>query len=151
MKKFKYRLESLLGIKKHIEKEKQKAHAYAMNQVQEQLDALDSIDLTRANTLIDQRSVMSGRISLARALVYSRYIMKLKKDRLTGDGLLSAYEEAAEKKRIELVEASRERQTYDKLKDKLKERYLKEMVHEERKQSDEIATICFVRKSSNPD
>lgn len=151
MKKFKYRLESLLKIKRHLEKEKQKAHAHAMNQVQDQLDALDSIDLTRVTTLNDQRKVMSGRISLAEALVYSRYIMKLKKDRLTGDGLLSAYEKSAEKKRVALVEASRERQIYNKLKEKLKERYVKDQVHEERKQADEIATTCFVRNSSNCD
>ena len=148
MKKFKYRLESLLKIKNHIEKEKQKTHAHATKQVQDQLGALDSIDQTRRNTINDQRQIMSGRISLAEALVYSRYILKLKKDRFTGDSLLSAYEKAAEEERDELVEDSRERKIYDKLKEKLQERYSKSNVLEERKQDDEIATTCFVRSSA---
>jgi flagellar FliJ protein len=148
MKKFKYRLESLLKIKEHIEKEKQKAHAYAMKRVQDQLAELDDIERTKMDTLEGQRVAMTGRISLAEALVYSRYIMKLKKDRVTGDGMLNAFEKAAEKKRGELVEASRERQIYEKLKEKLKERYIKEHALDERKQADETATTRFVRNSS---
>lgn len=151
MKKFKYRLESLLKVKEHLEKEKQKSHAHAMKQVQDQLDALDSIDHTRLQTIDDQRKIMSGRISLAEALIYSRYILKLKKDRLTGDGLLAVYEKAADGKRVELVEASRERKIYDKLKEKLKERYIKNQSHEENKQADETATTCFIRNSTNFD
>ena len=151
MKKFKYRLESLLKVKAHIEKEKQKAHAHATKQVQDQLGALDSIDRTRIQTMDDQRRVMSGRISMAEALIYSRYIMKLKRDRFTGGNMLDALEQAAEKKRAELVEASRERQIYDKLKEKLKERYVKDHAHEEKKQADETATTCYIRNSANFD
>ena len=149
MKKFKYRLESLLKVKEHIEKEKQKAHAYAMKRVQDQLAELDEIERTKLDTLEGQRVAMTGRISLAEALVYSRYLMKLKKDHITGDGMLRAFEKTAENKRVELVEASRERQIYEKLKEKLRERYIKEHNLEERKQADETATTCFVRNSTD--
>ncbi len=148
MKKFKYRLESLLKIKEHIEKEKQKALAHAMGKVSEQQNSLDSIDKDRVGTLDGQRSTLSGRISLAEALVYSRYLLKLKRDSFQGGELLSVLENKAEDRRVELVGASRERQIYDKLKEKLKERHISDLKEAERKQVDEMATTHFIRNRS---
>lgn len=148
MKKFKYRLESLLKIKEHIEKEKQKAHAHALNGVAQQKDSLSSIDHHRLTTLDGQRDIMRGKISLAEALIYSRYLLKLKRDSFQGGELLSVLEKKAENRRAELVEASRERQIYDKLKEKLRERYLGELRSVERAQADETATTCFIRKNA---
>jgi flagellar FliJ protein len=146
MKKFRYRLQPLLDIRAHAEKERQKAHALSLQQVQDQTQQLVGIAAGREETLDHQREIQSRSLSLAELLVCSRYLLKLKKDTLAGQELLRALQREAEKKRTELVEASKERKVFEKLKEKQQERYYKAAEAEERKEADEIANTSYLRK-----
>ena len=95
MKKFRYRLESLLKVKEHIEREKQKEHAGALSQVHQQQRQLNRIDRSKDTTLNGQRSGMLGRLSVAEMLICSRYLVKLKKDMLSGSELLKVLRQKA--------------------------------------------------------
>ena len=88
MKKFKYRLQALLRAKEHIEKERQKNHAVALQKVYNQADELDQIDNSRQENLLAQRSQMKHDFSVAEMLIYSRYLAKLKRQELAGNELL---------------------------------------------------------------
>jgi flagellar export protein FliJ len=147
MKQFKYRLEALRKLKKHREREKQKHFAEALARVQRQKDDLADLAATRRSQLDSQRDRLAGRISVADMLVYSRYLLKLKRDQLTGEGLLGGFEQQAESRRGELVEASKERQIQDKLKQRQLERFNAEIRSLVNKETDEIAISSYRRKT----
>ena len=74
MKRFSYRLEPLLKVKAHREKEKQRDHAEALQRVYAQKDKLGEIDGQREQTVTHQRTSMTGKLSLAELLICSRYL-----------------------------------------------------------------------------
>ncbi len=139
MKKFKYRLEPILNVKSHVEKERQKEHSVAVEKVMSQKDHLAQLDTNRESILERQRIRLSGRLSIAELLICSRYLLKLKRDSLAGVGLLRGLEKEAEAQHQALIKASRERQIYEKLKEKQLARFLKEVERLESKETDEIA------------
>lgn len=143
MKKFKYRLEALLRAKEQIEKERQKQHATALQQVYNQQQDLKRIDQSTSTTISQQRRGMTGSMSVAEMLVYCRYILKLKRDMLAGGELLKALEETEQKKRQSLVKASKERKVYEKLKERRREQFNDDVRSQTTKENDEIALNSF--------
>lgn len=139
MKKFRYRLESLLKVKAHLEKEAQKEHAVAREKVLDQQERLGDIRKQRESTVGAQRSRLTGNLSVAGLLVCSRYLVKLKKDLLSGSEVLRGLEIETDKKRQELIDAARQREIYEKLKEKQRKDYYEEFNRVERKETDEIA------------
>ncbi|MCK4373036.1 MAG: flagellar export protein FliJ, partial [candidate division Zixibacteria bacterium] len=118
MKKFKYRLQALLKVKEHIERERQREHASAVQKVHQQSNELDRLDRSRDSNVSQQRDQMKENLLVAEMLVYSRYLARLKRERLAGTELLKALEEEREKKRTDLVEAAKERRVLEKLKER---------------------------------
>ena len=144
-KKFKFRLEPLLKIRQHREKERQREHSVAVQEVAKQKQQLQDIDHERLGTLEHQRQRLTGRLSIAEALVCSRYLVKLKRQRMAGTGLLHGMEREAEKKRQKLVEAARERKIYELLKEKQQLRHRQGLEKQDQKQLDEVAVMAFRR------
>ncbi len=149
VKRFRYRLEPLLKIRQHREKERQKEHAAAIQQVLKQKLELTAIDRCRLDTLDHQRLQQVGKFSIADALVCSRYLVKLKRERMAGNGLLHGLEKEAEKKRRKLVDAARERKIYEMLKDKQQLRHRQAIEKQEQKELDEVAIVAFRRNKQN--
>ena len=147
MKRFKYRLQSLLNVKSHVEKEKQKEHAAALQQVHNQQRQLTEVGHRRTNTFSAQRGLQKDRITLAELLVCTRYLVKLKKDTVVGNELLRGFEKNAEEKRQDLVEASKQRKIYEKLKEKQLDRFYKEVKMMETKETDEVANTSYLRST----
>ena len=144
-KKFKFRLAPLLKLREHREKERQKEHAAAMGKLHKQMRANDSLDTERVNTLDYHRTGLAGRISMAEALICSRYIMKIKRQRLAGEELAHALQKEAEKKRVRLIEAARDRKIFELLKEKQQLRHRHGLEMQEQKELDEVATAPFQR------
>ncbi|MBN1212270.1 MAG: flagellar export protein FliJ [candidate division Zixibacteria bacterium] len=144
MKKYKYRLETLLKVKSQKEKEKQREHAEALRKVYEQKERLTQIDSRRRDNLGRQRQVQEGgKFSVVDMLFYTRYFLKLKRETLAGGELLRGLQRKSEEKRQALVRAAKERKIYEKLKEKQKKKYDDEMETAEKKELDEIATNSF--------
>lgn len=148
MKQFTYRLEPLLKVKAHLEKEKQRDLAEALQRVYAQKAQLGEIDTHREQTVEHQRESMTGKLSLAELLVCSRYLTRLKKDAVAGQELLRGYERKADEKREKLVEATKEKKIYEKLKEKQQDEFMKSVEELERKENDEIAGNCYRRNKA---
>ena len=146
MKKFKYRLETLLKVKSQIEKEKQRDHAEALRKELEQKERLNEIDRKRRANMGRQRKAQEGSISIVDMLFYTRYFLKLKKETVAGSELLRGLQRTSEEKRQALVEASKERKIYEKLKEKQQKKYDDKIEMAEKKELDEIATNGFCYK-----
>jgi len=143
MKRFKYRLQPLFNVKSHIERERQKEHALAVEKIMLQKEQLSQVDAQRESTLTKQRAGLLGRITITEMLVYSRYLLKLKRTTLAGIETLRGLKTNAEEKRQVLVEASKERQIYEKLKEHQQDRYNKESARQEQKETDEVAITGY--------
>ena len=149
MKKFRYRLEPILRLKAHKEKEEQKIHAAAVKKIVDQKNCLAAIDGDRKANQSHLRNYLTGPVSLFRLSTYSRYFLKLKKDELTGNELLKAFQKNAEEKRLKLVEATKQRKIYEKIKERRHEEYIKDYELISQKENDEIASQSLQHKKSS--
>ena len=146
MKKFKYRLEPILKIKSHAEKQRQKEHAATLQQVNRQKEQLSEIDAERENTFAFQRTRLQGPIQTQQLLAASRYLVRLKRDTMTGTELLRGLERESERKRKLLVQAAKERKIYEKLRERRQAKFNQEVESQDRKALDELAVVTFVHR-----
>ncbi len=139
MKKFRFRLQTLLKIREQTEKDKQKAHAAVLHQVNNQEANLGTIRAEANRTTAQQQSRMIGRIQPNQVLGWTRYNHKLRRDTLVGKELLVALEKSAEQKRLELVEASKHRKIFENLRDRQRGNFDKDLEARTTKENDEIS------------
>ena len=149
MKKFKYRLEPLLKLKAYREKEEQKVHAAALQKVYSQENSLVNINSDRSDNQKRLRNVQSGKLDLSLLSSYSRYFVKLKKDEFIGREMLKVFKKDTEEKRLKLLEATKQRKIYDKLKEKHHENYTHELEQLIQKEQDEIAVQITRQKKDS--
>jgi flagellar protein FliJ len=143
MKKFNFRLEKLLQLKAHIEKEKQKILSQATQKVVDQEGALSEIGSSRKNVQQEQRSFLLGSINTNMMSIFSRYYLKLKKNELVGREMLGALRKDQEAKRQELVKATRTKKIYEKLKERKQAEFNSEYQRQLQKEQDEIASLML--------
>ena len=148
MKKFRFRMKALLKMKEHIEKEKQKILALSEKKVMNQKNKLDETEQQSQNTKQDQTLKSQKPFIVAEMLIYSRFIHRLKRDKLLGEQMLNVLEKDKTNKRQELLEAARERKKYAKLKEKQQEQYYAEIDKDIAKEADEIAVNSFRLKKN---
>ncbi len=139
MKKFRYRLQALLKVKEHIEKEKQKEHAVALQHVHDQQDRIEKLGDDKNTTVERQRQAMIGKLSVAEMLVFGRYLLNLKKEQMAEEEILKASRKVESGKREKLLQATKERKIYDKHKEKQLGKFGEEVRLQETKESDETA------------
>lgn len=148
MKKFRYRLAPLLTVREHTEKQRQKEHAQALQQVYDQQQMLQQTARRIRETVAAAQAADSDRPNVVLAQMASRYVAKLRRDSINGTELLRAYQTEAERRRLLLVEATKEKRKLEKYRDKLKERYYRELDLVERKELDEVAGRAFVHRQA---
>ncbi|RKX24900.1 MAG: flagellar export protein FliJ [Candidatus Zixiibacteriota bacterium] len=149
MKKFRFRLDRILQLKAHAEKEKQKIFGMAVRKVVDQESELKALDNIRTDTQNNQRRRLSGGLDIPMMSSYSRYYLLLKKKELGGLELLKAYKKDQEEKRRELVEAAREKKTFEKLKENKFDSYRKDVELNLQKEQDEIASQMLAYSKSS--
>lgn len=143
MKKFRYRLEPVLKIRSHVEKQRQKEHATALQQVLVQKEKLAAIEGERNATADYHRGKLVGQLRTSELLAASRYLVKLKRDTITGSELLRGLEREAEIRRQRLVEATKQKKIHEKLKERKQKQFNEDIELQEKKQLDEIAVNSF--------
>jgi len=158
MKKFKYRLQPLLKAKQHLERERQKKLAQALNGVHKQQNSpfvndtelgavqlvlVDQLGLENQAVLDRQRGKMAGQLKVSGLLAFSRYLLRIKKDSLATQELLKVFEREAASRQSQLLQATRERKRYELLKEKLQVKHNTEARRVETREDDETALNSF--------
>jgi len=146
MKKFQYRLEPLLKVKSEIEKQKQKELADVQRRVVAQREKIEINLKNNLSTQDSQRQKLSGKVSVAEMLIYTRHLMKLKRQKLADKEMLRILDGEFEKKRQSLLAATVERKKFDRLKEIQKLKHLAEFTRQEALQSDEHGRISHLNK-----
>lgn len=143
MKKFKYRMEPLLKMKEHQEKEKQKLLAAIQKKRMRQESEISEIQNKQNDVVEHKKNKTDKSFTVAEMLVCSRYLYKLKKDQLVNTELLKAIGKDEEEKRKQLLHAAQERKKYEKLKEKQQAKFYDEVKSLDEKESDETALNIF--------
>ncbi|UCG61960.1 MAG: flagellar export protein FliJ [Candidatus Zixiibacteriota bacterium] len=147
MKRFRYRLQALLKMKEHIEKERQKELAASSQQVRSKEEELDLVQKNRDRTFEFQRNEILQSFTVAEMLVISRYLHKLKRETVVGKELLRVLKVEEEKRRRKLLDASRERKKYEKLKEKQQQKHYDNARSAITKEMDETAVSTYRQKA----
>jgi len=137
-KRFRFRLQNVLRYRQRLEEKAKKDLALAQRDLIEQQRRLDRLWSERAEQQARLASKAVARLDMSEVMSYHSYIYAIEA-RLRREGLeLVRREAAAEKKRLELVEASRAKRALEILREKRFGEYLKYLDSEERKALDEI-------------
>ena len=94
-----------------------------------------------------QRDDAQSHFTVAEMLVISRYLHKLKRDTILGQEVLKALKKEEDAKRRELLEATRERKKYEKLKEVQQDKHNSEIETVLAKENDETGVNTFRQKT----
>lgn len=150
MKKFQFRLQRLLQLKEHAKAEKQKQLAKAersrrMEEAHKQM--LEERMQQEISELIrTQSNVLS--VERRRRSVY--YQHRLLTNLKTQTAAVANAREREERRRSELIEATRQEKVYHKLRERQEARYREECDRQEQKDTDEIASNTARRGNKSP-
>ena len=146
MKKFQFKLESVLKIRKQAEQEALIDLQEAESQLKKILDHIASLEKEILETETSLRSQARQALSAQEIAYHSSYIQltRVKIEKMQ-DNMLRAKNNVEEKRQI-AVKAMQERKMIEKLKEKRYSQWEKEIVEKERSQLDEIGTMRHSKK-----
>lgn len=148
MAKFKFKLETVLKVKVRVEELRQRELRYAENQRDQAQRQLMLRQAEVAQALSNFREDLTRRIDVREAVNYDRFIRFLNKQVELAAAHLAECERLVAEARDKLIEAAKERQILEKLKEKAYEEYKLEEQRLENKFLDELGTGGFIRQNS---
>ncbi len=145
MKQSRFRLQTLLNVREHVEKERQRALGVAVAKTLKQQEHVRHLEAEKQRLLVNQRDASAQSMSPSQMLGYSRYLLRLKREELTGREVLKALTHEEQKRRGELLAATKEKRILEKLKEKQFKAEEKERDVLETKAADELSLTAFTR------
>lgn len=151
MKKFQFRLEPILVLKKNHEELVRRDFELAMQKLQEVLGVLEHLKQEK-NQQVKELSQAKKKVKdIQDLLFYTEYIKYLTVKMRHQEDLVMRENNVCEEKRKVLQAAVKERKIYENLKKKKFEEWEREIQHLERKLLDEQTTVRYVRKEKGLD
>jgi flagellar FliJ protein len=146
MKKFKFKLETVLKVKIRMEELRQKELKEAEVRREQARRQLKERQEEMAATVASYREQFQANIDLFKANDYHRFLRWLTRQIELATQHLEHCEQEVRERRVKLMEATREKKVLEKLKGKAYEEYKAEELREEIKFLDEIGTSQFFRQ-----
>ncbi|MBD5084743.1 MAG: flagellar export protein FliJ [Clostridiales bacterium] len=147
MKKFKFALDSVLSYKEQVLESLQGEHAAILAQVREQEEVLEAVwqDYRDCNEEYRQRKTEG--LSIVDAMLYQNGLRALEAEIQQETQRLEELKKQEEAKRQEVVDAKIDTSSIEKLKDKKRELYNKEVAKSEELLIDEFVSSARARAS----
>jgi len=146
MARFQFRLQQYLGVKEQLEEQKELEYAHALRKVEEEKQTLMNMRREREQNIENMRRSLAQAVSPFEIRRYNNTIERLKHHITIQIERLKAAEVFAEKKRLELVQAMKDRKALEIVKENAHEEYLKETDLTERKQVDELVSFKYTAR-----
>ena len=140
MKKFKFRLERILGFKDQIEQQKRLALAGRNEHLKQEKIRLFDLNVTKDKYLAKYHSLFKGKIDINGLRSALSFINKVEGDMALQAKNVVRAEKMVKDAKAEVRDSMRERKIYEKLKERKRKEYELEMGKEEQKEIDEIAS-----------
>ncbi len=151
-KRFKFRLEAVLGHRKRVEDEKAGALGRAVQMRQQAEQALQAVQDAQTDLNFKRGELQrSGHFTAMDLEEHVRYLNALQAQEVERRRLLERQRQAEAVARQELVLARQEREVLDRLKQNQHLEYLKELDAADARLIDELATQAYARKAPGID
>ena len=145
MAKFTFRFASNLRIKERIEELRKIEYGKALAALEMEKQKKAMMLIERENTIDSFRNSVIKHITPYDLQMHNNYLGVLKERIIKQEAVIKKAEELVETKRLELVEAMKERKIMEKLKEKDYETFVKEEQLKEQKIQDEIVSYRYSR------
>ena len=145
MAKFNFRFASNLRVKERLEEQKKLEYGKALAALENEKQKKRILLTERENTINSFRESVQKDITPYDLQMHNNYLGVLKERIIKQDAAIKRAEEFAEKKRLELVEAMKERKIMEKLKEKDFEEFKIAEQLKEQKIQDEIVSYRYSR------
>ena len=150
MKKFRFRLEPLLRLRRQQEEQKKRAVGVLIREISEQQrQALQMATAVRQEGENLKHQYAQGRVDLDWAGHYRRYVSHMQMAINQRIEAVTQIQQRLQLARQELAEAAKNTKVLDKLKEKRRQRYDHELGREETRELDEVAAQGYVRCGDN--
>jgi flagellar FliJ protein len=144
MKKFNFKLETPLKVKKITEKIRKQKLAEAILLKLKEEDRLNNLLQTDSKIKGELESSLSDSVKVMDLTLFNTYIddlnSSIQSQKNTVDNAVAAYNHS----RVSFIEIKKERQVFEKIKEKRFRDYLKQVNSEEQKNSDETAATRHI-------
>lgn len=147
MRRFKYRFEKILTFRQHQEKQRQRQLATVQQLEQSQRNKVADLLASQVEARREKARHLVGKVVPSRLSGFYRYQLMLKQKELTGREVLRQIGKEVDKRRVVLLEATRKRKIYEKLKERHRTRFEHDINLFMQKENDEIGQKIFVRKT----
>jgi flagellar protein FliJ len=146
MKKFRFRLQTLLKLRQQQEDQKQRVVGALLTELNEQQrQALEMAAAVRAEGDRLREQHARGAIDLEWASHYRRYVTYMQQAINKRIEAVAQIQQRLARARQELAEAAKQTKILEKLRDRRKNRYDLELRRQDQREQDEIATRNFIR------
>ena len=141
MPKFNFRLKGYLGLKSKLEDQRGLEYGQALTALESERVKLSALEARRLETIASFRGDISESVNTQTAGAYNDFIESLKISINKQTGRVRKAEAEAERRRLALTEAMKERKMLETLKDKDYEDFVYEQNLAEQKAADEIVSF----------
>ena len=145
MAKFVFRLQSYLGVKEQLEEQKKNEYGNAIRRLEEEKEKLRMLEFELQENVTLFKKALSTSIAPVEIRRYNNRIEYLKVVIVEQKGRVQAAEQFVEEKRLELVEAMKERKALETVKERSYEEYLKEEQRAEQAVVDGIVSYQYAK------
>ena len=146
MPRFEFRLQKYLSVKEQIEDQKEIEYATALMQVEEEKARLAELEQKKENTVLDLRKSVAKSIMPIKIRRYNNNIERLKHLIMVQIERLETAKMYAEEKRLELVEAMKERKAIEKVKENAYEEHTIQEDRITRRTTDELTSYKYATR-----
>lgn len=142
-KRFHFRLDPLLKLRKKQEEEAQRALARAIEARQAQEAKLHALEEEHTRTLEYRRQSPGAEIDLSFWAHLERYLLVLEKRMIQAQEALRQAEQAVQEARAALALAHQNHMMLVRLKERRREQHEQDILHEEIREADELSILRF--------
>lgn len=135
MKRFAFRLQRILDLRERIRDERRQELVARRAEYEQQMAILLDIERELSRDFVEA----AGTYSASGFLLAGAYVARLRAKRVEQQSRVSAAEQAMEQARMLYIEASRDAQALERLKERRKEEHLEASLREEGQMLDEVA------------
>ncbi len=147
MKKFKFKLESVLNYKVRLFEIAQTEHAAVLNQLRDEEEKLGALRADYGSCLDELAGKTKGKFKIKDLGGYYRYLSALKSEISVQSKVVCQIMDKEQKLREKLIKASQEKEALVKLKEKAYKKYMYEFRREEQNFLDELNSMGREKKS----
>lgn len=143
---FKFKLQSVLEYRINVEEKVQGEFSDANRRLEEQKSVLTALIAERESLMNDLRNMQKGAMKADDITTMIAYVENIREKEKNQKEVIQQAGQQVEAKRLELVEAVKNRKVMENLRDKHAAEYLKNLSEMEQKSSDEMAVLKFGRR-----